>query len=96
MGVFVRFVGLEVGPGGLEHHVEVAGDAEPRAQRSGVQLVGTKVMEDRGAAVEQRLDVDELPRPIPLLEHTLAESEAIRACLLRALGVGQVLLAGQA
>ena len=28
MSMFVRFVGLEVGPGGLEHHVEAARDAE--------------------------------------------------------------------
>ena len=40
-------------------------------------------MEDRDAAVEQRLDIDELPRPIPFLEHTLTESEATRAYLLR-------------
>jgi len=96
MRVLVRFVGVEDCPGGLEHHVEVARDTEPRAQRGNLQMRGTKVMEDRGAAIEQRLDVDELPRPIPLLEHVLAEREATRSCLLRAVRSRQVLGAGQA
>jgi len=96
MSVLVRCVGLEVGPDGLKHHVEVARDAEPRAERGNVHRLGTKVMEHRGAVIEQRLDVDELPRPIPVLEHTLAESEATRAYLLRSVRAGQVLRAGQA
>jgi len=96
MIMFRRFLALHVGPGRLEHHVEVARDAELCAQRGDVKIPGTQVMEDCGAAVEQRLDVDELPRPVPLLEQTLAECEATRACLLRALRAGQVLRAGQA
>ena len=84
MSVFLHFCAVHLGSHGLEYHFETVGDAEPRAHRTNIQLVRTKVMEDRGAAVEQRLNINELARPISLFEHTLTESEKTRARLLRA------------
>ncbi len=76
---------LQVVPNRLEHHVEITLDAKPRAQRRDVKLVWTEVVEDRGAAIEERLNIDELPRPVPFAEDLLTEAEATRPQFLRAL-----------
>jgi hypothetical protein len=47
-------------------------------------------MEDRLALLQQRLNVDELPRPVILVQDLLAESEAIGARVLRLLCAGQI------
>jgi predicted GIY-YIG superfamily endonuclease len=73
---------LQVVPDRLEHHVEIALDAKLRAQSRDVKLMWTEVVEDRGAAIEERLNIDELPRPVPLAEDLLTESEATRSQFL--------------
>ena len=76
--VGVCFLELGVGPDGLEHDVEVARHAEPCAQRGGVEPMGAEIMQDGGAVVEHRLDVDQLPGPVAFAEDPLAECEAFR------------------
>ena len=76
---------LQVAANRLEHHVEIALDAKARAQRRDVELMWAEVVEDRGAAIEERLNIDELPRPVPLAEDLLTEAEATRPQFLRAL-----------
>jgi hypothetical protein len=95
-GASITRLAREVGADRFEHDVEVAGHAEPRAQERNVKLMRTEIMEDRDTAVEQRLDVDELPRPVLFLEDTLANGESIRQDRFRATGEGQVLRAGAA
>jgi predicted GIY-YIG superfamily endonuclease len=80
-----RMLALQVVPNRLENHIQIALDAKSRAQRRDVKLVWTEVVEDRGAAIEERLNVDELPRPVPLAEDLLTEHEATRSQFLRAL-----------
>jgi hypothetical protein len=53
-------------------------------------------MKDRGAVIEQRLDVDELPRPVPFLEDALAQRKAIWPQGFGTMRAGQVLRAGSA
>ncbi len=77
VGIFLLDLG--VGPDRLEDHVEIAGHAEPRPQRRGVEPMGAEVMQDGGTVIEHRFDVDELPGPVPFPEDTLAECEAFRA-----------------
>jgi predicted GIY-YIG superfamily endonuclease len=76
---------LQVVPNRFENHIQIALDAKSRAQRRDVELMWTEVVEDRGAAIEERLNIDELPRPVPLAEDLLTESEATRPQFLRAL-----------
>jgi hypothetical protein len=67
-----------------------------RAQRRGIERTRTEVMKDRGAVIEHHLDVDQFPRPVPLLEDATAEQEAVRPHHLGAPRTGQVLRTGRA
>ena len=49
---------------------------ETRSQGREVNLGGTEVVKDRRAAIEQRFNVDELPRPVPLPEDALTKGKA--------------------
>ena len=80
-----RQLALEVVPNRFENHVQIALDAKSRAQRRDVKLMWTEVVENRGTAIEERLNIDELPRPVPFAEDLLTESEATRPQFLRAL-----------
>ena len=82
--IAIAELAVQVAADRLEHHVEIALDAKPRPQGRDVDLMGTEVVEDRGAAIEQRLDVDELPRPVPLPEDLLTEGETTRPQFFRA------------
>jgi hypothetical protein len=96
MRSFVLCAVFDIGSDGLKHHVEVALDAESCSPRRDVEPMRTEVMEDRGAAVEKRLDVDQLPRPISLVEDTLAKRKAIRPRLFRMLRLREIPGIGQA
>jgi hypothetical protein len=52
-------------------------------------------MEDRGATVEQRLDVNEFPGPVRFLEDAPAEPVLIRPEGLGTMGLGSVLRSGE-
>ena len=76
MGVFLREFGTHVRPDRFQHYVHRTFDTEPRPQRRHIDLMRTKVVENRRTAIEKRLDIDELPGPIPLLEYSLTERKA--------------------
>jgi hypothetical protein len=86
----------EVGPDRLQHHIDVALDPKTGTQSRDVKLARTEVVEHRGAAIEQRLDVDEVPRPIPLLEDLLTKGKATRPRCFRSPGLRQVICVGHA
>jgi hypothetical protein len=75
--VFVSIVIGELAAGvtadRLENHVEIALDTKPRTQGSNVKLMRTEIMKDRRAAIEHRLDIDQIPGPVSLAEDSLAE-----------------------
>jgi hypothetical protein len=77
-----RQLALQVVPNRFENHVQIALDAKPRAQRRDVKLMWSEVVEDRGAAIEERLNIDELPRPVSRAEDLLTESKATRSQFL--------------
>ena len=80
----------------LENHVEIALNTKPRTQGCDVKPMRTEVMKYRRAAIEQRLDVNQVPRPVSLAEDLLAECEATRAQLLRGPRARQVVGTGHA
>ena len=91
-----RELAVQVVPDRLEHHVDIALDAKPRPQRRDVKLMWTEVVEDRGAAIEERLNIDELPRPVPLAEDSLTEGEATRPQFFRDLRERKIVGTGHA
>ncbi len=78
-----RGLAVQIVPDRLEHHVDITLDTKPRSQRRNVKLVWAEVVEDRGAAIKERLDVDELPRPVSVAEYSLTEGEASRSQFFR-------------
>ena len=58
--------------------------------------MGAEVLDDRDALFQQRLDVDQVPRPALILEDAPACREAIRPARLGASGSVQVGRAGRA
>jgi hypothetical protein len=67
----------------LEHYVEVALDAETRSPRRRIETMRTQVMDHSRPAIQERLDIDQLPRPISQVEHSPALEEAARPRLER-------------
>jgi hypothetical protein len=67
----------------LEHYVEVALDAETRSPRRRIETMRTQVMDHSRPAIQERLDIDQLPRPISQVEHSPAFGEAARPRLKR-------------
>ncbi len=53
-------------PDWLENHVEIALHAKSRSQRCEIELMRTEVVDNGRPAIEERLNVDQLPRPVPL------------------------------
>jgi hypothetical protein len=81
-GVLAAIVAGIVGPDRFQHDIEVASHSESSAQRGDVKPARSQIMEDCCVFIQQRLDVDELPRPVILLEDALAEREAIGTQIL--------------
>jgi hypothetical protein len=102
MDVFVperpggRIVVWDVGSDGLEHYVEIAFGTKPSAPRSNVDLMGAEVMKHDRSAVEEWLDVNELPRPFGFVEHVAHLVETVLPRLGRAPFFGQIDSPGQA
>jgi hypothetical protein len=78
-----EWLAFQVVPDRLEHHVDITFNTKPCAHRRDVKLVWPEVVQDGGAAIQERLDVDELPRPVSLAEDSLTEGEAIRSQFFR-------------
>ena len=93
--MLVLLLELGVGPDRFEYDVEVARHAEPRPQRRGVELMRAEVMKDGGTVIEHRLDVDELPGPVPFPEDPLAERKAVGPHGFGVPGASQVFRAGR-
>lgn len=81
-----RFRGraFQIGADRLEHDVDIVLDAELGPQGRDVDLMGPKVVDDRRTAVEQGLHIDDLPRPVPLLQNLLTEGKPTRPRFCRA------------
>jgi hypothetical protein len=96
--VFVAINGFvpRVASHGLKNHIEIAFHAKPSPQRSHVDLMGTEVMKHRRAAIEQRLDVDERPRPVSLAEDALTEGKTTGSRFRGVARAHQIVRAGQA
>ena len=60
----------------LEDHVKIACDTESCPDRCYINPMRAEVMKDRRAAIEERLDIDQHPGPVSLLEDAATESEA--------------------
>jgi hypothetical protein len=62
----------------LENHVEIALDAKPGAQGRDVDVMWPQVMEHGCAGIEERLDINQRPRPIALAENSFTLGKATR------------------
>jgi hypothetical protein len=57
----------------LKNHVKVMRHAKPGTKSGYIRFLGPDVVEDECVSVEKRFDVDQLPRPIPLIECLVAK-----------------------
>jgi hypothetical protein len=73
VSIIIGNLGAGVTANRLENYVEIALDTKPGTQRCGVKHLRAEVMKYRRATVEQRLDIDQVPGPVPLAEDSLAE-----------------------
>jgi hypothetical protein len=95
VGSASRELAVQVAPDWLEHHVDITLDTKPRAQRRNVKLVWSEVVKNRDAAIKERFDVKEFPRPVSLVEDSLTKGEATRTqfcrgpCQRKVVGTGQ-------
>ena len=71
--IIIGDLAAEVAADRLENHVEIALDTKSGTQRCDVQLMRTEVMKYGRPAIQQRLDIDQIPRPVPVAENALAE-----------------------
>jgi hypothetical protein len=84
-----------IGADRLEDDVKVASAADLRAKEGEVKITRAEVMNDCGLLIEQRLDVDDLQRPVLLAADSLADLISLGPKLRRAAGIFQVLSTGE-
>ena len=83
-----------IGADRLEDDVKIACAADLRAKECQVKITRAEVMNDCGLLIEQRLDVDDLQRPVLLAADSLADLISLGPKLRRAAGIFQVLSTG--
>jgi hypothetical protein len=104
MGVIFGEFRANVGPYRLQHHVDAGLHAKSRPQRGCVDLMRAEVIDDCRLPIEQRLDIDEFPRPVAAFENALTSRKLsgtlgqgrFRACqIVGASGAKHSCLAGR-
>jgi Zn2+/Cd2+-exporting ATPase len=89
-------VGGNIGADGLQHHVESGRRAEGGEDARGIKAMGTEVMEDDPAVIQQGLDVDQLDRPDAALEDATADVESLLTGAGQGVGAIEVVCTGGA
>jgi hypothetical protein len=75
---------------GFEHDVDFTIDAKSGSQRCMFNLARAQVVEHRRQSVEERLDIEEVPRPVLFLENALTPGKASCSQRVRVFCAGQV------
>jgi hypothetical protein len=78
----IHCVSRFIASGRLENDIKVVRRPKPCAKFRRIELMRAEVVQDQGMTIQQRLDVDELPRPAKFLENALTELE-VPGLLLR-------------